>query len=60
MKNIIVLILITLLGYTLQAQDEPSPIHVEVTGLGTPILLIPGFTVPGESWNGVVSVWEEP
>lgn len=40
----------------IQAQEQPSPIHVTVTGQGKPLLLIPGFTVPGDSWLSVVDV----
>ncbi|SHG82058.1 alpha/beta fold hydrolase [Winogradskyella jejuensis] len=54
MKNIISLCFAIVLFSSIQAQENNPPIHVEVTGSGVPILLIPGFTVPGESWNETV------
>ncbi len=54
MKNILYTLLLALLTTTVHAQKDPSPIHVEVRGEGTPVLLIPGFTVPGSSWKAVV------
>lgn len=53
MKNIF-LFLAVLLTLSTQAQEAHSPIHVEVTGQGSPIMLIPGFTVPGDSWEATV------
>uniref|UniRef100_UPI00404AB824 alpha/beta fold hydrolase n=1 Tax=Gelidibacter sp. TaxID=2018083 RepID=UPI00404AB824 len=44
---------------TTQAQEDQSPIHVKVTGSGKPIVLIPGFTVPGESWDTTVNQLEK-
>ncbi|MCW3789141.1 alpha/beta fold hydrolase [Plebeiibacterium sediminum] len=57
MKNII-LFLAVFFSLTLQAQTENQPIHVTVSGKGKPVLLIPGFTVPGESWDDVVKQLE--
>ena len=58
MKNII-LILAIFLSSTSYAQEGNHPIHVTVSGKGEPIVLIPGFTVPGESWNTVVDQLEK-
>ncbi len=57
MKNII-LFLAVFFSLTLQAQTENQPIYVTVTGKGKPVMLIPGFTVPGKSWNNVVKQLE--
>ena len=54
MKNIL-LFLAVFFSLTIQAQTENQPIHVKVTGNGKPVMLIPGFTVPGESWDTVVN-----
>jgi len=54
MKNII-LFLAVFFSLTIQAQIKNQPIHVKVTGNGNPVMLIPGFTVPGEGWDTVVN-----
>lgn len=54
MKNIF-LFLAIFFSLTIQAQNETQPIHVKITGKGKPIILIPGFTVPGESWDPLVN-----
>lgn len=54
MKYIVALVLLLTLTLTGRAQQSNPAIQVEVTGEGSPLLLIPGFTVPGESWNTVV------
>ncbi len=53
MKNIIVLILLSfyLSSY---GQDSNKPIEVTISGQGDPVLLIPGFTVPGDAWEETV------
>ena len=48
-----------LLSCATQAQQTDQPIHVQVSGSGAPILLIPGFTVPGDSWEATVNQLEE-
>ena len=53
MKNII-LGLIILLATLSFGQETNRPIHVEIVGEGKPVILIPGFTVPGESWDATV------
>ncbi len=54
MKNIL-LFLAVFFSLTIQAQTENQPIYVKVKGSGKPIMLIPGFTVPGESWDTLVN-----
>lgn len=54
MKNIF-LILVILFSLSTQAQETNQPIHVKIIGKGKPVLLIPGFTVPGKSWDTVVN-----
>lgn len=58
MKKIYLLFTI-LLSCATQAQQTDQPIHVQVSGYGAPILLIPGFTVPGDSWEATVNQLEE-
>ncbi|WP_445383005.1 alpha/beta fold hydrolase [Robiginitalea sp. IMCC43444] len=57
MKNLF-LFLAFFFYVAVQAQENP-PIHVEVTGKGKPVLLIPGFTVPGEIWESTVEQLQE-
>lgn len=49
-----------LITVALQAQLSSEPIHVTVSGKGNAnaILLIPGFTVPGSSWEPTVKQLE--
>lgn len=54
MKNIF-LVLAILFSLSTQAQETNQSIHVKIIGKGNPVLLIPGFTVPGESWNIIVN-----
>ena len=54
MKNI-VLFLAVFFSMTIQAQTKNQPIHVKVTGKGNPVMLIPGFSVPGESWEALAN-----
>jgi pimeloyl-ACP methyl ester carboxylesterase len=58
MKNII-LIFAVFLSFATQAQEVHQPIHVKVTGKGKPVMLIPGFTVSGESWDSTVCQLEK-
>ncbi|WP_421807356.1 alpha/beta fold hydrolase [Flagellimonas sp.] len=58
MKKIYLLFTI-LLSCATQAQQTDKPIHVQISGSGAPILLIPGFTVPGDSWEATVNQLEE-
>ncbi|GGG45103.1 alpha/beta hydrolase [Croceivirga lutea] len=50
-----------LVTIALQSQKTPQPIHVSVSGEGNAnsILFIPGFTVPGESWEATVKQLEK-
>lgn len=59
MKKLILVVLVTLFSSVLQALEIIPAIHVEVTGTGDPVLLIPGFTVPGDGWDGVVKQLEK-
>ena len=58
MKTIVVLILSTFFSFSFPTEQTPTAIHVEVSGKGKPIILIPGFTVPGEVWNPLVKELE--
>ncbi|WP_199769287.1 alpha/beta fold hydrolase [Flavivirga eckloniae] len=58
MKNIF-LFLVIFFSLATQAQEDNQPIHVKVTGKGNPVMLIPGFTVPGESWGATINQLEE-
>jgi len=54
MKNFILLAALFLFPLTIFSQDKNEPIYIEVKGEGNPIILIPGFTVPGDIWNPLV------
>jgi len=54
MRNIFLFLTIFFLCLT-QAQANKQAIHVTVTGSGSPVMLIPGFAVPGESWDSTVT-----
>ncbi|MBS2101141.1 alpha/beta fold hydrolase [Carboxylicivirga linearis] len=58
MKNII-LILAVFFSLNTQAQTSNQAIDVKVMGKGKPVMLIPGFTVPGEGWDAVVNQLEK-
>ncbi len=51
MKKII-LVLVVL--FTIELLATSKSIKVDVVGKGTPVLLLPGFTCPGEVWNSTV------
>ncbi len=53
MKNLFFIWLI-LLSFSIRAQHTNEAIDVTVIGKGRPVMLIPGFTVPGESWEATV------
>ncbi|MEO1030986.1 MAG: alpha/beta hydrolase [Bacteroidota bacterium] len=61
MKKIVLLVITTFLSFATHTQVDQTaqPIHVEVVGKGSPIILIPGFTVPGEIWNPLVEELEK-
>lgn len=59
MKNTVLLIVLLLTYSANYAQQKQSPIHVEVVGKGAPILLIPGFTVPGDIWQPLAKKLEK-
>lgn len=58
MKRIFLLITIFISSLG-QAQEVNPSISVRVIGRGSPVLLIPGFTVPGESWDTTVRQLEK-
>ncbi|SNR14861.1 alpha/beta fold hydrolase [Tenacibaculum jejuense] len=58
MKNVILLCIAFVFSVSIYAQNESQPIHVKVTGKGNPVILIPGFTVPGDIWNPLVKKLE--
>ncbi len=59
MKNVILLLVSLILSLSIYAQSENKPIYLEVKGKGEPIVLIPGFTVPGEIWNPLAKKLEQ-
>lgn len=59
MKNLILLFISFVFSLSIYAKNESQPISVEVTGKGKPIILIPGFTVPGDIWNPLVKKLEK-
>ena len=59
MKNVILVVVAFVFTLSIYARNENKPIHVEVSGKGQPIVLIPGFTVPGEVWNPLVKELEK-
>lgn len=58
MKNVILVLVSLAFTFLMFAKSENPPIYVEVKGKGQPIILIPGFTVPGEVWNPLVKKLE--
>ncbi|KKN22670.1 hypothetical protein LCGC14_0912800 [marine sediment metagenome] len=59
MKNFILIVVSLLFTVSIYAKLENQPIYVEVTGKGKPVLLIPGFTVPGDIWKPLVKELEK-
>lgn len=59
MKNLILLFVSIVFSLSIYAKNESQPINVEVTGKGKPIILIPGFTVPGNVWSPLVNKLEK-
>jgi len=59
MKKYISLIAFVVFSLSIQAQERNEAIHVKVSGVGSPVLLIPSFTVPGESWEATVRKLEK-
>ncbi|CAL2090426.1 alpha/beta hydrolase [Tenacibaculum sp. 190524A05c] len=57
MKNIIYVLTFFLIT-SVQAQKDNQAIYAQVSGKGQPILLLPGFTVPGNSWQPIVKELE--
>ena len=59
MKNVILLLVSFAFSLSIYAKIENQPINVKVKGKGKPIVLIPGFTVPGDIWNPLVKKLEK-
>ncbi|MGS2727539.1 alpha/beta fold hydrolase [Psychroserpens sp. BH13MA-6] len=59
MKNLILLFISFVFSLSIYVKNESQPISVVVTGKGKPIILIPGFTVPGDIWNPLVKKLEK-
>jgi pimeloyl-ACP methyl ester carboxylesterase len=59
MKNLILLFISFVFSLSIYAKSESQTISVEVAGKGKPIILIPGFTVPGDIWNPLVKKLEK-
>jgi pimeloyl-ACP methyl ester carboxylesterase len=59
MKNFILVLASFVFSLSIYAKNESQPISVEVTGKGKPIVLIPGFAVPGDIWNPLVKKLEK-
>ena len=59
MKNLTLVLVSFIFSLSIYAKHEDQPIHVEVTGKGEPLVLIPGFTVPGDIWNPLVKHLEK-
>tara|TARA_E500000318_G_C3553120_1_gene209866 strand:- start:939 stop:1790 length:852 start_codon:yes stop_codon:yes gene_type:complete len=59
MKSVILLLVSFVFSLSIYAKNESQPVHVEVTGKGKPIVLIPGFTVPGDIWDPLVKKLEK-
>lgn len=59
MKNVILLLVSFVFSLSICAKNESQALHVEVIGKGKPIVLIPGFTVPGDIWHPLVKKLEK-
>ncbi|AUC14139.1 alpha/beta hydrolase [Tenacibaculum sp. SZ-18] len=57
MKNFIYVLTFFLI-ISVPAQKDNQPIYAQVSGKGKPILLLPGFTVPGDSWLPIIKELE--
>ncbi|MDI9310229.1 MAG: alpha/beta hydrolase [Limnohabitans sp.] len=54
MKKIIITIVLTIVSFVTNAQNNPS-FEVKVVGKGQPMILIPGYSCNGEVWNETVA-----
>ncbi|NER10788.1 Pimeloyl-ACP methyl ester carboxylesterase [Muriicola jejuensis] len=59
MKKFALLLLNLIVITQIWAQENTEAFQVKVTGEGAPVILIPGFTVPGEIWDPLVSELEK-
>jgi len=59
MKNLKLLFVLFAISISSLVNSQNKAIHVEVSGKGKPVVLIPGFTVPGDIWNPIVKKLEK-
>jgi pimeloyl-ACP methyl ester carboxylesterase len=55
MMKTTLLMIALMLSFLTKAQESDPAIHVSIKGQGDPIVFIPGFTVPGNSWDPIVN-----
>ena len=53
MKKLILSIVLLITTSAINAQNQ-NPFEVKVVGKGEPVILIPGYSCPGEVWNETV------
>tara|TARA_B110001454_G_C12700584_1_gene426383 strand:+ start:393 stop:1241 length:849 start_codon:yes stop_codon:yes gene_type:complete len=59
MKYFILVLTSFIFSLSIYAKNGNQPVSIQVTGKGKPIVLIPGFTVPGNIWNPIVKKLEK-
>ena len=59
MKNYRILIILALFGLLLINVFAKDPFTAQVTGLGSPVILIPGLSCSGEVWNDTVAHYKD-
>lgn len=59
MKNVILLFVSLVFTLSTFAQHKNQPVYAEIIGKGEPVVLIPGFAVPGEIWDPLVKKLEK-
>ena len=58
MKQFAFLLAFFIAQQIINSQNGVAPFNVEVSGQGAPVILIPGFTVPGDIWKPTVTALE--